>query len=101
VFPAAVPLTIPGSLELRQIATNGVECAFSYVDRSASPSDLYLSFGGIRLGPFKSISDLGWSPDGAALGFCAGDGKSTTVYVNGRERGGFSEIWHFLWAPRG
>jgi Tol biopolymer transport system component len=98
---AAPPVPIPPSWELRQIATNGVECAFSYVDTSISPSDLYINVGGNRLGPFKDISDLGWSPDGAAIGFCAGDGKSTTVYVDGRERGGFSEIWHFQWAPRG
>jgi hypothetical protein len=98
---AESPIAIPSSWELRLIATNGKDCAFSFIDKGGSPSEIFLQVGQRRLGPFARIENLGWSPDGSTLGFCAGDSRSTTVYVNEKPRGVFDEVWEFMWAPRG
>jgi WD40 repeat protein len=98
---AQSPIAVLPSWELRLIATNGRDCAFSYVDKAVSPTAQFLQVGQRRIGPFARVENLGWSPDGSTLGFCAGDGPLTTVYVNEKPRGSFSEVWEFIWAPRG
>jgi WD40 repeat protein len=94
-------MDIPATWTLQSLATNGKDYAFSFVDRTKAADGVYLQVNQKRLGPFARVTRLGWSPDGSALGFCAGEGKAISVYVDLKKRGSFDEIWQYIWAPKG